>query len=220
MLKGTIFITKDPQVIINRPLDNSMVIINMDEDHKLSETIPNAIEGITLLPPVEAKIAEVDGDEVRYNSLYLTHLYNQQDFMSAIIAFLYKGGNMIIYLPDEYNYTRQKLCELIFHIYGIHIGDLEDPNNNQCFYNLKCIPFWLNILFKRDLISWMDWVKMMPIDAYDMNGVLGGDPYLFNKAVLCMNPYAESISEKVDEFKNFHKMIHQNPMLKPAIRGI
>jgi len=220
MLTGTIFVTSDPQVIYNRPLDNSVMVVNLDEDRKLSELIPNAIEGVILLPPVDAKIAEVDGDEAKYNSIYLAYLYNQQDFMSAIIAFLYKGGNLMIYLPDEYNYTKQKLCEFIFQIYGIHIGDLQNPNNNQCYYNLKCIPFWLNILFKRDLITWLDWVRKMPLDAYDQRGILGGDPIAFNKAVELMNPYTDTYENKVEELKLYHKKVHENPKLIPAIRGI
>ena len=124
MLTGNIFLTSNLDNVYNRPTFEKIIVINMDEDTKLSKIIPDCIEGICLLPPVEAMMAEVDGDETKYNSLYLSHLYNQQDFMSAIIAFLYKGGQALIYLPDSFNHTKQKLLEFIFQVYGIHIGDL------------------------------------------------------------------------------------------------
>ena len=220
MLTGKIFMTSDMNNIYNRPIYEKVMVVNMDEDHKLSQMIPDCIEGYILLPPVEAKIAEVDGDENKYNSLYLSHLYQQQDFMSALIAFLYKGGSLLIYLPDEYNYTKDKLLEFMFKVYGIHIGNLEDINNNQCFYDLKCIPFWLNILYVRNLISYLDWLRLMPLDAYTPDGVLGGNMQAFMKVVYDMNPYADTMERKIELVKEFHQKIHKNVNLKPAIVGV
>lgn len=220
MLSGMIFLTSDIATVMNRPLNEKIYVINLDEDQKLSNMIPDCIEGYCLLPPVDAKIAEVDGDEVKYNTIYLAHLYNQQDFMSAIIALLYRGGKILMYLPDDYNYTKIKLLEFIFQVYGIHIGDMTDPTNSQCFYDLKSVPFWLNILYIRDLISFIDWLRLMPLDAYDPNGVLGGNPQCFIKAIKELNPIADSDGEKLKLFKEFHQKIHMNPKLQPAIRSI
>lgn len=222
MLSGTIFITSNYETVQNTPITGEVMVVNMDEDHKLSKLIPNSIEGTILLPPVDAKIAEIDGDETKYNSIYLDHLYHQQDFMSAIIAFLYKGGNLLIYLPDEYNYTKQKLCEFIFRTYGIHIGDLEDPNNNKSYYDMKCIPFWLNILYTRDLITCYEWLLLMPLDAYTIEGVLGGNPAIFLRVVENINPYVESndIKDKIQYVKEYHAKLHKNPKLIPALEGI
>jgi hypothetical protein len=220
MLTGKIFMTSNLDQVYNRPMNEKVIVINMDEDNKLSQKIPDCIEGLCLLPPVEAMIAEVDGDEVKYNSLYLTHLFNQQDFMSAIIAFLYKGGNALIYLPDSFTYTKQKLLEFIFTVYGIHIGDLEDPANSQCFYNLQSVPFWLNILYIRDLISYLDWLRMMPLDAYDQQGILGGNPESFMKVMYEFNPYTDDPNKKAELVKEFHQKIHKNNKLRPAIIGI
>lgn len=221
MLKGNIFITSNINDVYNRPINRKVVVVNLDEEKKLSNTIPDCIEGTCLLPPVEAKIAEVDGDEMKYNSLYLSHLYNQQDFMSAIICFLYRGsGDILIYLPDEFNYTKQKLLEFLFNVYGIHVGDINNPQNSQCFYDLKSIPFWLNIMYIRDLISCMEWLRLMPLDAYTPDGVLGGNPEAFMKVVYDINLYANTMEEKVELVKQFHQKIHQNPDIKPAIRGV
>ncbi len=220
MLSGTIFITSDFEKIKSLPVAGGVMVISLDEDNRLSEISPNIIEGTCLLPPVEAKIAEVDGDMMRYDEIYLSYLYTQQDFMSAIVAFLYKGGNMIIYLPEDYSYTKDKFCEFIFKIYGIHIGDMENHNYDydKCFYDLKSIPFWLNMMFKRDIISWLDWTRLMPLDAISMDGVIGGDKVAFNKAVYCMNPYYDGdISLMYKEFIRFFKVAHINPNAVPAI---
>jgi hypothetical protein len=97
-----------------------------------------------------------------------------------------------------------------------------NPNNNQCFYNLKCIPFWLNILYTRDLITCYEWLLLMPLDAYTIEGVLGGNPAIFLRVVENINPYVESndIKDKIQYVKEYHAKLHKNPKLIPALEGI
>ena len=72
MLLGTIYITDNDQIIYQANLSNTK-IINLDEDGTLMEN-PAFIGGTCLLPPIDAKIAEADGNEQLYDSIYSQHL--------------------------------------------------------------------------------------------------------------------------------------------------
>ena len=73
-LQGTIFITDDVNVIYNTPLGGMNKVVNLDEDDILPEN-NNILNGTCLLPPMEAKIAEADGNEQMYDTIYQNHLF-------------------------------------------------------------------------------------------------------------------------------------------------
>ena len=67
VLTGKIFITDKIEVVNNFPITPTSRIINLDEDDVLPKDNQYIIGGQCLLPPIESKIAEADGDEILYN---------------------------------------------------------------------------------------------------------------------------------------------------------
>ena len=217
MLKGSIYITDNLDVIYNIPMINTK-IISLDEDGIL-DTNKDIIGGVCLLPPMEAKIAEADGNEQLYDMIYTDHLLLpfQQQFIAALIAFLYKGGNLILFLPElGYTNTMEKLIEHLYRIYGIHIGLIgsQNPSSANCFYDVKCIPIWLNLIFSAEVISAEEYLFMYPVDAIITN------EQVMNMLIDKIQPYGLTINEKRNYILRYHKLIHKNPNVKPAIHGV
>ena len=215
MLKGTIFITDDIEKIYNVPLNGSTKIINMDEDGILMEN-QNIVGGVCLLPPMEAKIAEADGNEQKYDAIYSSYLLEpyQQKFISALIAFLYKGGNLLIFLPEiGYNNTTQKLIVHLYRLYGIHIGLIGamDPVQANCYYDDKCIPIWLNMIYTARVISPFEYLYEYPLDAPITN------EQVLMTLVNDIKPYGQTLMEKRNYIIRLHNLIHKNPLVQPAI---
>jgi hypothetical protein len=150
LLKGAIYITEDINVVNTADLRTTK-IIDLDEDSEMINN-PSVIKGVCLLPPPEAKIAEVDNNEQLYDMAYFNSLMEnyQQHFVAALLAYLYTGGNLIIYLPEMgYTYTKEKLIQMFWKMYGIHIGEIgnPDPNRAGCYYDESCIPIWLQSIY-------------------------------------------------------------------------
>lgn len=215
ILKGTIFITDSLDFIYNAKLDGRTKIISLDEDDILMDS-KDIIGGTCLLPPIEAKIAEADGNEQLYDSIYCNHLLLpfQQQFVAALISFLYKGGNLILFLPEiGYNNTSNKLVEHLYRVFGIHPGIVGDknPQNANCYYDATCIPIWLNLIFGVGAISAYEYLYKYPEDAVLSNNEI------MNQLILQINPYGESIQDKINYIERFRRLIHKNPRVVPAI---
>lgn len=207
MLTGTIFITSDINIALNSPIQTK--ILDMDEENRLP-LAPHVIKATCLLPPLQAKMAEIDGDEVQYNHLYSYHLIDdyQCKFITAVIAFLYSGGNLLVYLPEDgYDNTLNKFCELMFREYGIHIGIIGslDQRMSQCFYDFKYIPSWLNLLYKDSLISPIEYLVKYPIDA------MLNDVEVMRKLVGELRPYGESLQEQINMIYTYRNRLLTNP---------
>ena len=117
ILKGTMFVTDSLDYLYNIPLNSGIKIISLDEDDVLSMDSKDIIGGTCLLPPMEAKIAEADGNEQMYDTYYSNHLLMpfQQQFISALLSFLFRGGNLIFFLPNVgYDNTSMKFIEHLF----------------------------------------------------------------------------------------------------------
>ena len=70
ILKGSIFITTDINNVINTiNMLPDVRIINLAEYNEMELDPRYFVPGTVLLPPVEALIAEVDGDEDKYNHI-------------------------------------------------------------------------------------------------------------------------------------------------------
>lgn len=216
MLTGTIFITDNEEIIRNTPL-NQVKIISLDEDGILEGS--NFIGGTCLLPPMEAKIAEADGNEQLYDSYYSNHLLLpfQQQFITALIAFLYRGGNLILYLPEiGYCNTTRKLVEHLFRLYGIHPGIIgeQNPQEANCFYDVRCIPIWLNLMICANVISAKEYLLKLPVDATINN------QKVFIVLIDQLQPYGQTINEKIITILRYHKLLHRNPNCRLAIQSV
>lgn len=217
MLKGTMFITDNIDVLYNTNLSNTK-IINLDEDGVLGES-KDIIGGTCLLPPMEAKIAEADGNEQMYDTIYSNHLLlpHQLEFISALIAFLYKGGNLLLFLPElGYNHTTEKLIEHLYVNYGLHPGLIgsQNPNYVNCFYDERCIPMWLNLIYTNNIISPYEYLYQYPIDAPITNNQI--------KMLLIeqVNPYGKTIQDRWNYIERFRKLVRKNPKVVPAIGNL
>lgn len=216
ILKGSIYLTDDINVVYQFPIGPTGKIINLDEDELLPKD-NNVIGGTCLLPPIAAKIAESDGDEQSYDNFYRDHLLEsyQQEFIGALLAFLYKGGNLLIFLPDMgYTVTRDKLCGLIYQLYGIHIGIINDQINGNCYYDNTAIPIWLNLIYEARVISGYEYLTMYPIDA-----VLNNQK-IMNLLLDELKPYDRTYEEKINHILQLHKQLHKNNKIIMPIRYI
>ena len=214
ILKGTVFITDKPEVVYNTPLNQNIRVINMDEDGILMEH-PSILVGTCLLPPVQAKIAEADGNEMLYDTIYNNHILepHQQEFISALLSYLYKGGNLLFFLPElGYTNTLDKFIQIMFNRYGIHIGKIgaQNPVESQCFYDEKCIPIWLNMIYSVRVISGLEYLYQYPEDAVINTNVM-------DDLIRELSPYGETIGDKIYYINRLHRLVHINPRVKPAI---
>lgn len=219
ILKGLIYITDDVNVVYQFPIGPMNKIINLDEDDVLPEN--NSIVGGTcLLPPIDAKIAEADGDEILYNSRYIDHLQApyQQQFIAALLSFLFKGGNLLLFLPElGYTNTRDKFIAFMYMLYGIHIGIMNnpDPNMATCYYDSTAIPIWLNLIYCSGVISAKDYLLLMPEDASVVN-----NDRVIDMLMMELKPYGETIKSKLDSIVRMHKAVHKNPNTVTPIRSL
>ena len=209
MLKGTMYITDNEDVIYTAPTTTGNVkIVSLDEDGILNRD-PSILVGTCLLPPVDAMIAEADGNEQLYDTIYSNHLLEpyQQQFISALLAYLYIGGNLLLFLPELGTCTKEKLVYHLYAKYGIHPGIIgsQDPYKANWVIDLKCIPLWLNMIYTVHAISAYDFLKAYPADAQINN------PVVLRELVMELHPYEETYNEKVDNILRLHKLIHNNP---------
>lgn len=215
LLKGTIYITEDIDIINSIPYNGNTKIVSLDEDGILPES-DHILVGTCLLPPIEAKIAEVDGNKSLYDTIYSNHLLLpfQQQFISALLSYLYKGGNLILFYPElGYTNTKEMIIYEIFKLYGVHIGMIgsQDPRVANCYYDESCVPMWLNSIYSVSAISTYEFLYMYPLDAALNNNVI------IRKLVKDMNPFGENFNDQVAYIHDFHKKIHSNPNIRPAI---
>lgn len=216
IFKGTIYLTDKEEVVYNAP-SLTTKIVSLDEDGILMEN-DSILVGTCLLPPIESKIAEADGNEQMYDMCYERHLNEpyQQEFMAALISYLYKGGNLLLFLPAMDNYTKEKLVFFIYKLFGIHIGVLDDPNpyNANCYFDERCIPMWLNLMYTVDVLDPYEYLILYPLDAQLNN------QFIMEKLLNQIRPYADSINEKVQYILHLHKELHKNPNVRPVLHSV
>lgn len=217
MLKGNIYITDNINVIRNSNLSLIKVIV-MDEDFDDQYMTKDMIMGTILLPPIEAKIAEVDGDEQKYDYIYSGYLLKPEveRYISAIIAFLYKGGSLMLYINDmDYTNTKKKFVQLMYKLYGIHIGIIEenDPQLANCYYDDTCTPMWMNLIFLADVIYPEEYLYNYPINASIPNNIM-------NKLMDIMRPLGDSINDRIKYIENYRARLRVIPNLEIPVRRV
>ena len=213
ILKGNILITDNKDIIMKtlnmRP---DIKLISLDEENSLGLDPSVVIPGTILLPPPEATIAEVDGNEQKYNMIYQAHLLSEpvKEYMSSILAFLYKGGKLLLYYPNsEYNNTMKNMLFFILILYGIHIGIIGDPSqdNATCYYDANLDNIQLDLIYYyTNILDWKEYLFNYPPNYPIPDQIMN---ILFKQ----INPYGNTFNEKLEVINRLRAGIKKNPYL-------
>lgn len=209
VLKGTIDVTDNLGLVQSIP-DTSVRIISLDEENRISPNNPNVIIGTCLLPPMEALIAEVDGDEDLYDIHYINHLNSPyvQEFIGALISALYKGMSLLLYAPMmNENISIRKLRQHLWSLYGIMIGV---AGLEPCSYDPRCVPIWLTMMYSANVIYPEEFLLYYPEDA-SINRVL------IDKLMVDMRPVGNCYDDRFKVIKKYQHSIKKNPKTQMAI---
>jgi hypothetical protein len=218
ILKGSILLATNinqiNQVLTRMP---DTKIISMSEERDIDPRY--VLSGTILLPPIEAIIAEVDGNEQKYDMIYSRYLFssNVKEYMASILAYLYKGGKLLLYFPvKEYNNSINKLLGALLTMYGIHVGIIGDPNkdNATCYYDSNLEAFQLDLIyFYTGIIDWREYLYYYPINIPISDQMMN---ILFNN----IRPYGDTFNERLEVINRLRIGIKANPYLSVPIMQV
>lgn len=211
LLTGKILLTDDIGVIhkILSCHNEGMKVLSLDEDGALDLNDPNTIGGTILLPPVECRIAEMDGDMATYDHIYRNYMASESvdKFMSAIIIYLFKGGNLMCYHPDIRSTAILKMADMIASIYGIRLGVCQHPEF-PVRYSSKFIHIWLWILYNTGTIDPITYLKLMPLNVPLPD-------FAIEKLLMDIKPFGSTIQEQVETLYRLRVRYKEKPLIVP-----
>ena len=161
--RGEAIITDDINLVQQSQSIPGTKIINLDSDTRFSN--PDVIGGGLLLPPPDAMMAMVDGDEQRFDIIYNAHYETPElsEYMVIIFGFLFNTGNLIFYHPDLHatdNTMITKFLNIMYDKFGLGIGI---PGQVVCQYDARHIVQWLNMLYSILLITPPYFLREYPV---------------------------------------------------------
>lgn len=210
IIRGDISIT-DNLPFIKDLLQNStnpMVrIISMEEENILPLNHPMVIGGTCLLPPIDALMAEADGNELLYDRIYNDHFNAQfpSEYISAILIYLYTGRNLIIYLPNQNSNTFKKFIQIMWKRYGIQPGIIGVSNP---VYDPTCLPIWLNMIYR--CMDPYEYLRLYPADA-------AIPPHILDEIIIQLKIYGGSWNDKIKEIQKICQLIKTIPNIRSPI---
>lgn len=213
ILKGDISFTDNINLVRDIIFSNTpnVKVITLEEEGILPLNHPNVVKGTCMLPPVEALIAEADGDEKMFDTIYSDYLSTpfMIEFVSALMLSLYSGNSLILYYYElDGNNIVPKIRQHIFQRYGIYIGIL--GSNDICKYDNRCLPIWLSSIYMINGISVRDFLLYYPINVTISQNIM-------NKILMEMRPYGNSLEEKEKYIYSLVAKFKQHPNLKIAM---
>jgi hypothetical protein len=173
MLRGDIVITNNLDAVPIYGTTHKLVFLH--ENKQMSDQY-GAIHGSILLPPYEAVSAEMDNNLEAFYGYYYAHLnnYEASRMVSAIIAALYQGINICLYVPNETKELRFNvaLVEYFANSFGILVG--VDQPVMYCDYNTSANAALnvLTLLYSHDHLSVEDLFSLYPQGLPIMESIL------------------------------------------------
>lgn len=214
ILKGDISITDNLafiQDVLQNNTNPALRIVSMDEENTIPENHSMVVKGTCLLPPIDALIAEADGNEPLYDRIYNDYLNEKfpNQFISALLTSLYMGTSLIIYLPNASSNTFKKFIQMMWKRYGIQLGIIA---YTQTIYDPGCVVIWLNMIY-RTLYNYdkiYDYLRFYPDEAIIPEDIM-------DDLILQLHVYGGSWQEKAKEVKRYSSILKTHPTVRPAI---
>ena len=211
---GTIYLTSSKEQAEAALLCRSAKVVVLDENNPFGN-LNDVIMGTILLPPYEAMSAIVDGEDKIAIDIYMDYLNGstQDMFICVLIAALYKGVNILLYVPEDESFFVYGLL-VRFTIYGIQVGKDDVPFGLMEGAFFDCLR--LSSMYVHDIMTSDDFLKSYP------NGCLLLD-FTIPKLIEYYNPHlneytAESYAKYFNEFKERVKG-YKGELQVPFVRG-
>lgn len=205
ILKGSIQITDNLNFvrdIVNENIPNTK-IVSLDEEGNLPLNHPNVLGGSCLLPPMDAMIAEQDGDAQLYTSIYTAHFDEPfvQQFIGALLTYIFNGGNILIYCPDIGTMTMPELRKIFWNRFGINIGitAIEPGSFNNAYTSM-----WLAMMYLFNTITPKDYLLYFPINEMIPENIM-------NKLVNDILPPGDNYTEQIGFINDLKVKIKEKP---------
>lgn len=210
MLKGTIYITYDVNLCLAN-LNTCKTIVIADEPDMYN--IPGKIGGSLLVPPYQALMAVIDGDEEKFRYEYLNYLSidpTVNKFINIILQALIAGTN-IIFLMDKEGPTKfdMTLKEYFIGTFGIILGD----NNIPFQFDLNYIPMILNKLYSEDDFTPQNYLELFPLE-------IPFDSFIVRKLSFDMNIPFTNDYQMNEYFKKISKIMQNGGMIRNVVQRI
>ena len=207
ILKGNFSITDNidftREIIFTR---NDTKILSLDENNTLPLEHPNVIGGNSLLPPIDALIAEQEGNRNAYERIYEEMFVDNieiDNFFASIFCLLMKKQNILMYAPRLQENSIIKLIDILYKRYGIGVGII---GQSQPVYDESCIPMWLRYVYLFNYMIAKDYLYFIPDASMITQDVM-------DRLLIEINPYGESYSKKIEYIKSLVKKVKEKPDL-------
>lgn len=207
-LKGNIYVTTDFNVALQNSINFKIVSIG-ELDPSSLQTL-NAIKGSVIIPPYIAFESKMNGDEVTFNNIYIDYL-NQKEptsYISAIIAALYQGKNIMLYLTqDEFDMYFINFWNYVKNMYGVTIGFGNiQPSFESSFTWIVC-----SMLYKTGMLTPQEFLELYPSGAAIPDDLipklaeqLNGDIYLNDTSFESYKQYFYNLKESIKRNNNIY----------------
>ena len=185
---------------------NDTKILSLDESNTLPLEHPNIIGGRSLLPPIDALIAEQEGNRNAYESIYEEMFVNNIEidaFFASIFCLLMKKMNILIYTPRIQENAIIKLIDILYKRYGIGVGII---GQTHVVYDESCTPMWLRYVYLFNYMDAKDYLYFIPDPTMITQDVM-------DRLLVEINPYGVSYKDKVEYIMSLVKKVKEKPDL-------
>lgn len=174
-MNGTIYLSTDWSFCINKATSHIIVCASTDVNNNpgfIQAT--GAIVASVLVPPYEACMAKMNGDEVTFENLYASYLSVGEpcQIIGLLLKSMYLGKNIILYCSkDEFEVGYiQVFMKYVWANFGVCIGTEQNPFmfNPDPFNDMIISEFLFNIGIDDSLELFAFW---KPVPHYILNDI-------------------------------------------------
>lgn len=211
MLKGQLWATSDMN-LVGRALSNGFKAIYLGDPLSVNPAFKDKfVYGTALIPDYQAMEAKVDGNEELFFHMYISSLKSgpATEMMSVILACLFKGTSIILYLPPDA--SSLNFAEYLLQFIQLTYGITTQTQSTQFAFNIERKDMVMELLYLNNLASPQE---------YLINSGTVSDNTL-RKLVQDLHPMVENprnLDDILKWFSNYKdKLIYEN---RPLINGV
>ena len=211
MLKGQLWATSDINEVM-LAIQNGFKAIYLGDPVSANPVIKeNFVFGTSLTPDNEAMAMKIDGNDYAFLQMYFSSLHSAPatELISVILACLFKGTNIMLFLPPEAKDLN--FIEYLLQFIQINYGVMTRTKSTQFGFDMKFKDKVLELLYLNSLINAQEF--LVKSDNVNDN--------ILKKLVVELRPMVENprdLDQILQWFSNYKdQLISAN---KPLINGV